>query len=59
MDATASGAQGIAGRVFSVSDRRRADERRCKLSSTKLAGMRTRSGESFGETGADGEVVWS
>ena len=59
MDATASGAQGIAGR----------NELRERLAGACTYGVAncvdetgrtgTRSGESFGEAGADGEIVWS
>jgi hypothetical protein len=58
VDATASGAQGIAGRVFR--------ERSAGVRTIGAANCLrrnwpdgTRSGESFGGTGADGEVVWS
>ena len=59
MDATASGAQGIAGRI----------ELRERLSGARTDGAanclrwnwpgRTRTGKTSGETGADGEIVWS
>ena len=58
MDATASGAQWQSqGEMNLVSDMRRADGRRFKTVSMKTGRIGTRSGESFGGTGADGEVV--
>ena len=59
MDATASGAQGIAGRIEPVSDRPACGRTALLTVFDETGRMRTRSGESFGETGADGEIVWS
>jgi hypothetical protein len=59
MDATASGAQGIAGRD---EPRERSAGARTNGAANRLrqnSPDRTRSGKTFGETGADGEVVWS
>src|SRR6188472_324767 len=59
MDATASGARGIAGRVFPCerSAGARTNGAANRLDETGRIGAR--SGESFGEAGADGEIVWS
>ena len=59
MDATASGAQEIAGRVFPVSDRPVRGRTMLLTVFDETGRMGTRSGESFGWTGADGEIVWS
>ena len=57
MDATASGAQEIAGRVFPVSDRPVRGRTMLLTVFDETGRMGTRSGESFGGTGADGEIV--
>ncbi|MFH1344642.1 MAG: hypothetical protein ABIL01_26115 [Pseudomonadota bacterium] len=60
MDATASGAQlQSQGEMNLVSGMRRADGRRLKTVFDETGRMCARSGESFGKTGADGEIVWS
>ena len=53
MDATASGAQEIAGRVFPVSDRPVRGRTMLLTVFDETGRMGTRSGESFGGTGAD------
>ena len=59
MDATASGARGIAGRVFPCERSAGARTNGAANRLDETGRMGTRSGESFGGTGADGEVVWS
>ena len=51
--------KGLQGGLISVSDYPARRRTALLTVSTKLARMGTRSGESFGETGADGEIVWS
>jgi hypothetical protein len=58
MDATASGAQGVAG-GFAASDRPARGRTALPTVFARTCRIGTRSGESFGGTGADGEVVWS